>query len=366
MHTSIHTDKSCGWGIRSVRLAVGAAVVATLFACSQQGASSSNEHAVSRDASTLSAPEPAFAPAAEPAAQAQASQAQVQAGVQPEHLYSSATHDGSRQFIVHVNLRAQVADVYQAVLAIEEAVQAQGGFVADNTILTKQQPGRSIAVAQIDAQQRRISKVYERTAHLKVRVPSAQTQRFLHDLAKHLTFLEHRQIHVQDAQLALLRERFASSRGQQQQKDLDDVAASDKEKPSAKLQAVQAKDQAQAAQDAAVLAQKELEDQVAFSTIDLELRQSPIVHTSIEPDVDAMVKTAQPSLAQQLREGLAAGVDMCMSIIVVLAHAWPLLLVMAAVLAGRLVFRKKSAQRAANPAVLPQPASAKEDAQDRK
>lgn len=359
MHTSIHTDKSCGWGIRGIRLAAGAAVAATLFACSQQGASSSNEHAVSRDASALSAPEPV-------AAQAEASQAQVQAGVQPEHLYASATHDGSRQFIIHVNLRAQVADVYQAVLAIEEAVQAQGGFVADNTILTKQQPGRSIAVAQMDAQQRRISKVYERTAHLKVRVPSAQTQRFLHDLAKHLTFLEHRQIHVQDAQLALLRERLNSSRGQQLQKDLDDVAASDKEKPSTKLQAVQAKDQAQAAQDAAVLAQKELEDQVAFSTIDLELRQSPIVHTSIEPDVDAMVKTAQPSLAQQLREGLAAGLDMCMSIIVVLAHAWPLLLAMMAVLAGRLVFRKKSAQRAANPAVLPQPASAKEEAQDRK
>lgn len=359
MHTSIHTDKSCGWGIRGIRLAVGAALAATLFACSQQGASSSNEHAVSRDASALSAPEPV-------AAQAQESQAQVQAGVQPEHLYASATHDGSRQFIIHVNLRAQVADVYQAVLAIEEAVQAQGGFVADNTILTRQQPGRSIAVAQMDAQQRRISKVYERTAHLKVRVPSAQTQRFLHDLAKHLTFLEHRQIHVQDAQLALLRERLNNSRGQQLQKDLDDVAASDKEKPSAKLQAVQAKDQAQAAQDAAVLAQKELEDQVAFSTIDLELRQSPIVHTSTEPDVDAMVKTAQPSLAQQLREGLAAGLDMCMSIIVVLAHAWPLLLVMAAVLAGRLVFRKKSAQRAANPAVLPQPASAKEEAQDRK
>ena len=359
MHTSIHTDKSCGWGIRGVRLTVGAALAATLFACSQQGASSSNEHAVSRDASTLSAPEPV-------AAQAQESQAQVQAGVQPEHLYSSATHDGSRQFIIHVNLRAQVADVYQAVLAIEEAVQAQGGFVADNTILTRQQPGRSIAVAQMDAQQRRISKVYERTAHLKVRVPSAQTQRFLHDLAKHLTFLEHRQIHVQDAQLALLRERLTSSRSQQLQKDLDDVAASDKEKPSTKLQAVQAKDQAQAAQDAAVLAQKELEDQVAFSTIDLELRQSPIVHTSIEPDVDAMVKIAQPSLVQQLREGLAAGVDMCMSIIVVLAHVWPLLLVMAAVLAGRLVFRKKSAQRAARPAVLSQPASVKEDAQDRK
>lgn len=356
------------WAISGFRLVICAAVAATLFACGQQGASSSNEQAMSRDASALSSTEPAIAPAAEPAAQIQASPAQAQAVVQSSHLYSSAgvTHDGSRQFIIHVNLRAQVADVYQAALAIEEAAQAQGGFVVDNTIHTTQQPGRVIAVVHMDAQQRRVSKVYERTAHLKVRVPSAQTQGFLNGIAKHLEFLEHRQIHAQDVHLALLRERLNSSRSKQLQKDLDDVAASDQEKASAKLRAVQAKGQAQAAQDAALLAQKELEDQLAFSTIDLELYQSPIVHASTEPDVDAIVKTAQPGLMQQLREGLASGWAMGMSIIVVLAYAWPLLLVMAAVLAGWLVFRKKSVQRKSSSAALPPSSSAKAEAQDQK
>lgn len=368
MHTSM---SQCGWRTYGLRLALCAAVATTLFACGQQGASSSNEHAVSRDASALSSAEPAVAPAAEPAApaaQTKASPEQVQAGLSPGQLYSSAgvAHDGSRQFVIHVNLRAQVADVYQAALAIEEAAQALGGFVADNTIQTTQHPGRHVAVVHMDAQQRRVSKVYERTAHLKVRVPSAQTQSFLRDIAKHLEFLEHRQIHAQDVHLALLRERLNSSRSKQLQHDLDDVASSDKEKASAKLRAVQAKDQAQAAQDAALLAQKELEDQLAFSTIDLDLYQSQIVHTSTEPDVDAMVKTAQPGLVQQLREGLASGLEMGMSIIVVLAYAWPLLLVMAGVLAGWFVFRKKSGQGKSSSSVSPASGSAKEEAQDPK
>ena len=364
MQMTSKEPRSGGLGKRCLGWTVCVAVVAALLACGQQGAGGPAEQAVSRNEPARALPAPAAAPTEQTETRAQTHSAQVR----PEHMHStaSAVQGGNRQRIIHVSLRAQVDDVYQAVLAIEKEVQAQGGFVVSNAIHTTQQPGRQVAVVHVDAQQRRVTRVYQRTAHLKVRVPSAQTQRFLDDIAKHLAFLEHRQIESRDVQLELLRERLNYRRSQQLQHDLDDVAASDQKKPSVKLDAVQAQDRAQAAQDAAQLAQQELEDQVAFSTIELDLVQSQIVHTSAEPDVDTMVKTAQPGLMQQLRQGLAGGFEMFMSIIVVLAYAWPLLLVMAGVLAGWLVFRKKTAPSGSSTASLPQSGATKEDAQDQK
>ena len=349
MQMTSKEPRSGGLGKRCLGWTVCVAVVAALLACGQQGAGGPAEQAVSRNESARALPAPAAAPTEQTETRAQAHSAQVR----PEHMHStaSAVQGGNRQRIIHVSLRAQVDDVYQAVLAIEKEVQAQGGFVVSNAIHTTQQPGRQVAVVHVDAQQRRVTRVYQRTAHLKVRVPSAQTQRFLDDIAKHLAFLEHRQIESRDVQLELLRERLNYRRSQQLQHDLDDVAASEQKKPSVKLDAVQA---------------QELEDQVAFSTIELDLVQSQIVHTSAEPDVDTMVKTAQPSLMQQLRQGLAGGFEMFMSIIVVLAYAWPLLLVMAGVLAGWLVFRKKPAPSGSSTASLPQSGATKEDAQDQK
>ena len=181
---------------------------------------------------------------------------------------------------------------------------------------------------------------------MTVRVPANQTQAFLHNITQHLEFLEHRQIHAQDVQLALLRERLNISRNRLLQQNLDDIAARPGTQASQALSAIQAKDRAQYAQDEALLAQKEWQDQVAFSTINLELYQNQIVRTSIEPDMEAILESARPGFAQQLREALVDGFGMFQSILLALAHLWPLLVTAAAAVGGWMVYRKNRPRKA--------------------
>ena len=331
-----------------MRAALCVAISGIVSACGQQGANNSPAapHALQR----------AEAPVAAAVATEEAKDTAQQA-VQPGQMQSSVglSNDANRQFVITANLQAQVADVYAAVLAIEEAVQAQGGFVISNSI--EFQPWGQRTTVSTGQQQVKITEFYKPTANLTVRVPTAQTQTFLRNIAKHLEFLHHRQIDAQDVQLALLRERLNILRNRQLQSNIDDAAARPGTKASQALDAIQAKDKAQYAQDEALLAQKELQDQVAFSTIELVLQQNPVVRTSTEPDTAAILQEAR-GFAQQLREALAAGWEMLMSLLIALTHIWPLLLAAVAAGMGWRVYRKKRAARAAAPARQASQASA--------
>ena len=335
--TTASTAPVSTWRMRAVLcLAIGGIV----SACGQQGAGNPPAAAY--------APQQAEAPVAAAVATEEAKDT-AQPAVRPGQMQSSVglSNDANRQFAITANVQAQVADVYAAVLAIEEAVQEQGGFVISNSI--EFHPWGQRSVASVGQQQLKVMEFYKPTANLTVRVPTAQTQTFLRSIAKHLEFLHHRQIEAQDVQLALLRERLNILRNQQLQRNLDDAAARPGTKASQALGAIQAKDQAQHAQDEALLAQKELQDQVEFSTIELVLHQNPIVRTSTEPDTAAILQEARPGMARQLREALAAGWEMLMAILIALTHIWPLLLAAAAAATGWAVYKKKRAARATTP-----------------
>ena len=144
----------------------------------------------------------------------------------------------------------------------------------------------------------------------------------------------------------MLRARLNISRNRSLQQKLDATAARQGTQASQALSAIQAKDRAQYAQDEALLAQKEWQDQVAFSTINLELYQNQIVRTSIEPDMEAILESARPGFAQQLREALVDGFGMFQSILLALAHLWPLLVTAAASVGGWMVYRKNRPRKA--------------------
>lgn len=313
------------WKNISVRVLMCAVMVCIFSACSQQGGDSRYARAPSMS---------------EKAAEVAAVQEESRE-VPPQQLQSSVglSNDGNRQFVINVNVRAQVADVYAAVLAIEEATQAEGGFITSNTIDTESIGSRLTTPS--GQQQRRVTEVYRRIASLKVRVPATHTQNFLRNIAKHLEFLDQRQIEAQDVQLALLRERLNISRSRQLLQNLDDAAKNPQAQASQALNAIQIKDRAQYDQDAALLAQKELQDQVEFSTINLTLYQNQIVRTSTESDTDAILQNAQPGFAQQLRNAWIAGAEMAMSMLIALAHVWPMLLIAFAAVLGWISYRRK-------------------------
>lgn len=309
------------------RLLFATTLFALLAACARQeqaemSAADSGAEAMSAEV----APLPAMAPADGADA---AGAAVLRAGeVDPGQLASRAiaVTDPQRRFVRTAEATFQVKDVYASTLAIEDAVAAEGGFVVSNAISTQTLSERQRAIGEA-----RLLRLFEvaTQGNLVVRVPSERTQAFLRTVAKQMQFLDARQFEASDVQFDLLRRQLAQARAQELQRDVRDAGAQPA-KTGEKIDAVRAREELLAARDEAAVAQRELEDRIAFSTLTLTLRQPAQVREQIVPDTGAILRERGPGFLSQVREGLRTGWRALLATVVAGVQLWPLWLVAAA------------------------------------
>lgn len=308
----------------SFRIAFVVALGATLLACAKQESAS--------QASMEAASAPAV-PAPPPQARLSAAggaDAGVQRGDQTtdaSRLTSSAATytDAQRKFIRTAQANFRVKDVYEAALAIEDAVAAQGGFVTGNEITadvqnaTRQSIGGGKLVELAE---------YTVRGELTVRVPSDKTQPFLRSIAKYMEFLDRRNFAAADAQFELLRQQLAYQRNQEAQQELGQ-AKDEGGKLGQKAEVITARNDAKSGRDEALIAQKEFEDRVEFATLNLSLYQLPKLRRTEMTDMEAAVRDSGPGFFSRLGDSLRAGWFVLLEVGLVLAGLWPLWLALA-------------------------------------
>lgn len=247
---------------------------------------------------------------------------------------SAATYtDGERKFIRTADARFRVKDVYVSALGIEDIVAAHGGFVVKNEISAQKQGSQSHPIG--DGKLLELSE-YMVHGDLIVRVPSARTQEFLRAIVGHVQFLDARSFSALDAQFDLLRRQLEMTRNQETQSDLGD-AVKDGGKLVQKTDAISARNSVKAARDEALLAKKEFEDKVAFSTIALHLYQEAKVVTSERADIDSIYRQARPGFFSRMGEQLRSGWEGLLGFLLALIGIWPLVLIFGAL--GALIWR---------------------------
>jgi hypothetical protein len=319
---------------KNVRTSVlTALLIACLVACSQQRA----EHAAAAaDAEMKAAPRDMPAPA-EPAGAARTegtrnAPANVTATVPVAGQLTSATVNGAdaqRQFIRTAHAQFRVKDVYTSALAIEDIVAAHGGFVVRNdigaeTLSTQRRArgdGRLVELTE-----------YVTRGSLIVRVPSDKTQAFLLAIVGQIDFLDHRTFEATDAQFDMLRQQLAFERGQEGQRDIGQ-AEQQGGRLDQRTDAIQLRDQARAGRDEALVAQKEFEDRVAFSTIELSMYQPPNIRATEMVDAQAEFERNSPGFPERFGHALGKGWYGLLDAVVGLASVWPLWVVLFGVLA---------------------------------
>ncbi len=251
---------------------------------------------------------------------------------------SAATYtDGQRQFIRTAQAEFRVDDVYKSALTIEDVVAAQGGFVVKNEIVTETQDtqrrptgdGKLIELAE-----------YTVRGRMTVRVPSANTQAFLRAIVGQMAFLDRRNFDAMDAQFQLLRQQLAYQRSQEAQQDLGDAAQQDG-RMDRRAAVIQARSAAKSSRDEALVAQKEFEDRVAFSTLDLTLYQTARIRKTELTDVEAVFRQNRPNFFARLGNSLRAGWDGALNAMVELSKLWPLWLLVVIGAAAYRRFRRK-------------------------
>ena len=278
------------------------------------------------------APESAADVPAEPAAAAPAAaqDAAIEASAAPtatQLASSAATYtDAQRKFIRTARAEFQVKDVYRSALAIEDAVAAHGGVVVRNDANTQ--------VGSVQRRPKGDGKLLELAEYtvrgsLTVRVPSERTQPFLRSIVTQMEFLDARSFEARDAQFDLLRQQLAWRRNQDAQQAIG-TAIEGGGKLGQKADAIAARTDAATARDEALLAQKEFEDRVAFSTIELSLHQSPRIRQTEVVDTEAVFARNGPGFFDRLGSALRGGWYGLLDVLLVLLRAWPLWLVLGA------------------------------------
>ncbi len=259
--------------------------------------------------------------------------------VSAEQMTSSATSyvDGERKFVRTANADFRVKDVYQSAIAIENIVSNLEGFVVTNQISSNVERVNRYPIG--DAKLLELAE-YTVRGNLTVRVPSGKTQDFLRALVAQIDFLDQRNFQAHDVQFELLRKQLEFLRNQEAQKQLGDLSTSPG-KIADKATVISGQNNAKASRDEAAVVQKEVEDKVAFSTINLSLYQLSKVRKTEIDDVDAIAKSIRPGFFKRLFNAFSTGWYSLLDIVIELFALWPLWLAVALAWVAIKRFRQK-------------------------
>jgi hypothetical protein len=243
-----------------------------------------------------------------------------------EQVSSSATSfdDGRRKFIRTAQAQFRVKDVYSSALAIEDVAAQQGGFIVNNDI-----SAQTVNVRRRPAGDGKLIELAEYTVRgtLTVRVPSDKTQVFLRAIASQMEFLDQRSFDAADAQFQMLRQQLAYQREQQAQLELGEAMRSG-DRLDRKSDVIGARTDAKLQRDEALIQQKEFEDKVDFSTINLTLYQLSKIRQTEMIDAEAVFQKHSPGFFTRLFDALRAGWYGVLDLFIALMHAWPVWLVL--------------------------------------
>lgn len=234
---------------------------------------------------------------------------------------SAATFDdGQRKFIRTAQAQFRVKDVYTSALAIEDVAAQQGGFVVDNDIAAQ-----TLSVQRRPAGDGKLLELAEYTVRgtLTVRVPSDKTQAFLRAIASQMEFLDQRGFDAADAQFQMLRQQLAYQREQQAQLELGQAVQSG-DRLDRKADVIAARTGSKLQRDEALIQQKEFEDRVAFSTINLTLYQLSKIRQTEMVDVEAVFEKHSPGFFWRLFSALRVGWYGLLDLLLALLQVWPL------------------------------------------
>jgi Domain of unknown function (DUF4349) len=265
---------------------------------------------------------------------------------------SAATFDdGQRKFIRTAQAEFRVKDVYSSALAIEDVAAQQGGFIVNNNI-----SAQTMRVQRRPAGDGKLIELVEYTVRgtLSVRVPSDKTQTFLRAIASQMEFLDQRSFDAADAQFQVLRQQLAYQREQQAQMELGQAMQAG-ERLDRKSEVIAARTGAKLQRDEALIQQKEFEDKVDYSTINLTLYQLSKIRQTEMVDVEAVFQKHSPGFFTRLFDALRVGWYGVLDLFIGLMNVWPLWLVMGLGLYG--LRRWAVSRRKQRPVPPPQPAA---------
>lgn len=252
----------------------------------------------------------------------------------------SPNMDTSHKFIRNADLRFRVHQVRTATFAIEKITAKFGGYVSHTAL---QSTIDNVKHTKVSDDSTLVTTYYTVHNNLTLRVPAENLDSTLRTLGSLVVYLDHRNIDVQDVTLMILRERLAARRLNASSRRLENLADDD-----GKIRDRAAVEESiynkQTAADESLLRTLELKDQIALSTVNLDIYQNQAWSQEMianEKSIDAY----KPGFFHDIGKALEAGWNGLKAVVVAVVHLWPVFAVVAIVLIAWRVLRRRRKQQ---------------------
>ena len=264
----------------------------------------------------------------------------------PETYISSSAalenpSDTTRKMIRTANIKFKVKDVIKATYSIENIIVKNNGFVENSNLssqinYTKETPVKEDSIL--------ITTYYSVINTLVLRVPIAQLDTTLKEIAQFVEFMDYRNINAKDVTLDLLSKRLEQNRLSRYDSRMTNAIDSKGTRLNDVSNAENTLLQKQAQADEAKLANLQILDKIAYSTISLHLYQNQ----SIKYEVIAKEKTIKPystPFGTRFIDALKFGWTIIVDFFLFLINIWSILLIAVLAILGVRYLRKRSLKR---------------------
>jgi hypothetical protein len=230
--------------------------------------------------------------------------------------------DSTRKFIRTADLKFKVKSVIKSTYDIEDITNRQGGFVTFTNLTSSINNFTSIAVSADSS----LETTYFTLANsMTLRMPNIKLDSTLKEISRNIQYLDYRVIKADDVSLKILSNTFSQMRSTASEKRLTNAIDNRGKKLNETTTAEDILQNKQEYNDNAKISNLSLNDQINFSTINLNIYERQAITRELVSN-EKNIDEYEPSLGHKILESLKYGWDILGVFLVFLAKIWGVLL----------------------------------------
>lgn len=253
---------------------------------------------------------------------------------------STQYDDGIHKFIRTAKLKFKVKDIPQATQTIEDIIIQNKGFIINSTINNNPR----VNTINISKDSALVIYYNNLAANLELRVPHQILDSTLRQIAPLATLIDYRTVEARDVTVQLMSEKMKQERLAKKQQRMSNTIGSRSGKLEEAMDAEDRLDNALESADNAKLSEYTTNDQIAYSTIYINLYQDQSSYKEIvQRDIESM-SAYRPGFGSQMADALADGWSVICAVFLFLVSIWPIYIVVAIVVFAYTRFNKSRRQ----------------------
>ncbi len=250
---------------------------------------------------------------------------------------SSPLQDTANKFIRTADVRFRVDNVRRATFDLEKMTAHYDGYVAHTGL---ESTINSEVRTKVSDDSTLITTYFTVSNNFVLRVPVQHLDSMLRSMSPLVQYLDYRRIHAENATLMILRERLAARRIGRSTARLEEAVDETQAKLRDRAAIEEALYNKQTMADESLIRTLELKDQIALSTINLQIYQHQDLSYEMvanEKDISAF----KPGFWFEMGQSISKGWEVVEDLIIALVAGWPLILFLLGVLLVVLYLRSK-------------------------